>query len=66
MAEVPPAEGAVPAPAVVLVGILISMQFWQSVVLQICFTDCMSIINKECFSRLRTLVYWKIRTCVKW
>jgi hypothetical protein len=33
MAEVPPAEGAVPAPAVVPVGIMISMQFWQSVLL---------------------------------
>jgi hypothetical protein len=65
LAEVP-AEGAVP-PLLLqqLWCILISMQFWQFVVLQMSWIVC-RLSTMKVFSQLRTLAYWKIRMCLKW
>jgi hypothetical protein len=65
MAEVP-AEGTVPL--VVVLAVVAHPDIHA--VLAICgFANVMDhtlIINNEGFIQLQTLVYWKIRTCLKW
>jgi|JI8StandDraft_1071087.scaffolds.fasta_scaffold759690_1 hypothetical protein len=62
MADVP-AEGAVPP---VVVPAVVAHPDIHAVLVICGFANIRLLLTLKVFSRLRTLAYWKIRTCLKW